>query len=341
MLMYFVYIIKKYIKNFLLILFSLSAFFVIIDLVVNFTRLPDSSNLQVLYIYYRMLYSVDLFYPLALVFSFLLSIYYMVKFNELVSFYSLGFTIMKLLKPFFIFSILIFMLFFVLDSSKFAYVGEYSQSILNKNSYGSNNLFIKFQNKIIFIKKIEPILKQAKDMKVFYLKEGKVHKVISAKKAFFKNNRWYVKNADVMIIDEKKIIHNINNLQILKNFKPKIISNLKTLNSISFYDAFLAIKIFKDININSLLSIVFYKIFTALCMIFLIIIFMFKSPLHHRISNVSLFLIQSVFFTIIIWGLELLIFKFSKQGVISPYLLIIPFVAIVSYSLYLIKKEIF
>jgi lipopolysaccharide export system permease protein len=338
--MYFVYIIKKYIKNFLLILFSLSFFFVIIDLVANFSRLPDSSNLQVLYIYYSLLYSVDLFYPLALVFSFLFSMYYMIKFNELVSFYSLGFSILKLLKPFFAFSILIFMLFFVLDSSKFAYVREYSQSILDKNGYANTDLFIKFQNKVIYIKKIEPILKEAKDIRVFYLKKKKVYKVIFAKSAFFKNNRWYVKNANVMIIGEKKIIQTKKNLEMLENFKPKIISNLKELNSISFYDAFLAMKIFKDININSLLSIVFYKIFTALSMILLIVIFMFKSPLHQRISNVSLYLIQSVFFTIIIWGLELLIFKFAKQGVISPYLLIFPFIVLLCYSLYLIKKEI-
>jgi len=227
-----------------------------------------------------------------------------------------------------------------LDSSKFAYVREYSQSILDKNGYANTNLFIIFQNKVIYIKKIEPILKEAKDIRVFYLKGEKVYKVIFAKSAFFKNNRWYVKNANVMIIGERKIIQTTKNLEMLENFKPKIISNLKELNSISFYDAFLAMKIFKDININSLLSIVFYKIFTALSMILLIVIFMFKSPLHQRISNIFLYLIQSVFFTIIIWGLVLLIFKFAKQGVISPYLLIFPFIVLLCYSLYLIKKEI-
>ncbi|AZV46777.1 permease [Nautilia sp. PV-1] len=337
--MFFIFILKKYLKNFLLILFSLSFFFVIVDLIANYSRLPDSSNLQVLYVYYIMLYSFDMFYALALVFSFILTLYYMIKFNELVSFYSLGFTIKKLLKPFMFFAIAVFALFLVLDSGKFAYVREYANFILNNNKYSSTNLFIKYNDKVVYIKKIEPILKQADDIKVFYLKGRKVTKIISAKKALFKNDIWYAKKAKITYLNDKRIVNLVDNVYFLKDFKPKIISNLKNLNSISFYDAFIAIKLFKDINVNTLLSIVFYKVFTALSFISLLIILMFKTPVHQRVSNVSLFLVKSVFLTIFTWGIQLMIYKFAKQGVLSPYVLVIPFAVLFSYGIFLLYKE--
>jgi len=336
---YFNYIIKKYAKNFLLILFSLAFFFVIIDFIANFSKLPDSSNLQVLYLYYIVLYSFDMFYPLAIVFSFLFTMYYMIKFNELVSFYSLGFSVKKILKPFLTFSFLIFFIFIALDSGKMAYVREYADSILNKRQYSNTNLFIKFNDKIIYIKKIKPILKEAIDIRVFVLKDGKVKKIISAKKAVFVNDIWQAKNAEITFINDKKITKIRNDIFFLKNFKPKIVSNLKKLNSISLYDAIIAIKIFKDVNVNTLLSMVFYKIFTALSLIGLIIVFIFQVPIHQRISNVSLFLVKSVFLTILIWGIQLMIYKFSKQGVISPYVLMVPCFIIYSYGVYLLIKE--
>ncbi|GAB6073747.1 LptF/LptG family permease [Nautilia lithotrophica] len=337
--MYFGYILKKYFKNFLLILFSLAFFFVIIDFIANYSKLPDSSNLQVLYVYYIILYSMDMFYPLAIVFSFLFTIYYMIKFNELVSFYSLGFTIKKLLKPFISFAFLVFFLFIALESGKMAYVREYADSILNKTQYSNTNLFLKFNNNIIYIEKIKPILKEAVNMKVFVLENGKVSKIIYAKKALFKDNEWYANNAKITYITDKELIDEYKDIRFLKNFKPKIVSNLKKLNSISLYDALIAIKIFKDVNVNTLLSMVFYKIFTALSLIGLLIIFMFEAPVHQRISNVSLFLVKSVFLTILVWGIQLMIYKFSKQGVISPYVLMIPCLLIFVYGIYLLYKE--
>ena len=337
--MYFWYVLKKYLRSFLLILFSLSFFFVVIDLVANHTRLPDSSNLQVLYIYYITLYSMDLFYPLALVFGFLLAIYYMIKFNELVSFYSTGFTVKKLLKPFMFLAFFVYFLFLGFESGKFAYFREYANSILNKNRITGSNLFLKYENKIIYISKIKPLRKTAVDLKVFFIKNYKVYKIISAKKAVFKNDRWYVNDALITHIYDDRIEKEHKSLQMLEGFKPKIISNLKKLTSISLYDAFLAIRLFKDVSVNTILSMIFYKVFTPLSLIGIIIILMFKSPIHQRVSNVSLFLVKSVFLTIVIWGVELMIYKFAKQGVVSAYALTVPFFAIFGYGLYILIKE--
>lgn len=337
--MFFNLIVKKYIKNFFLILFSLSLFFIIIDTISNFSKLPNAINLQVLYFYYNFLYSIDMFYPLSLVFAFLLTLLEMIKFNELISFYSFGFSIKKILKPFLITVFFIFFIFMIFDSSKYAYSKEYAKAILNKQKYTTTNLFLKHKNSIIYIKKLNPLLKEAYNMEIFFIKNNNLIKAIFAKKAVFKENKWFCKDAKIIYFYKDKIVKEQKSIYFLENFKPKIVSNLKELNSISFYDAFIAIKVFKDITINNILAILFFKIFTPLSLIGLIVIFLIYAPIHIRVSNLSFFMIKSVFITILLWGVEILMYKFIKQGVILPYLLILPTILVYGYALYLIRRE--
>ncbi|HIQ51420.1 MAG TPA: LptF/LptG family permease [Nautiliaceae bacterium] len=337
--MFFSFIVKKYVKNLLLILFSLSLFYIIIDAIGNFSKLPSAINLQVLYFYYNFLYSTDIFYPLSLVFAFLLTLLEMVKFNELISLYSVGFSIKKILKPFLIISFFVFFIFIIFGISKYAYSKEYAKAILNKQKYTTANLFLKYQNNIIYIEKINPLLQEAYNMEIFVIRNNNLVKAIFVKKAIFKDDKWFCKNAKIIYFYKDKIIKEQKDISFLKNFKPKILSNLKKLNSISFYDAFIAIKVFKDVNINNILAILFFKIFTPLSLIGLIVIFLIYVPIHPKVSNLSFFMIKSVFITILVWGIEILMYKFVKQGVMSPYSLILPTLLVYGYILYLIRRK--
>lgn len=337
--MYFKVIVEKYVKNFLIILFALSFFFVLLDLVSKFSKLPSSSNLQVLYVYYVFLYGIDLFYPLSLVFAFLLTYYNMVKFNELVSFYSLGFEKKDLLKPFISVGVGVFVIFLLFDSGKLAYTKEYADSILHNNKYTTENLFIKNGNKVIYIKKIEPIVNTAKDLRVFFLKGKNIYKIVYASSAKFKNNKWYAKDAKIVIYKPEEILEKQSDIEFLKNFKPKIVANLKTLNSISYLDALTAIRVFKDVRIQKLYSIILFKLLTPLIMIFLIAVTFLKGPIHLRISNVSLYMIKSVFFALFVWGGEFIIFRFAKQGVLPYYVLFLPFIISAVYFCVIYYKE--
>jgi len=337
--LFFSFIVKKYVKNLLLILFSLSLFYIIIDAIGNFSKLPSAINLQVLYFYYNFLYSTDIFYPLSLVFAFLLTLLEMVKFNELISLYSVGFSIKKILKPFLIISFFVFFIFIIFGISKYAYSKEYAKAILNKQKYTTANLFLKYQNNIIYIEKINPLLQEAYNMEIFVIRNNNLVKAIFAKKAIFKDDKWFCKNAKIIYFYKDKIIKEQKDISFLKNFKPKILSNLKKLNSISFYDAFIAIKVFKDVNINNILAILFFKIFTPLSLIGLIVIFLIYAPIHIRVSNLSFFMIKSVFITIFMWGVEILIYKFAKQGVMHPYFLMLPAIIVYLYIIYLIRRK--
>ena len=47
------YLLEKYFKNFIIVLLSLEIFFVGIDYLQNFKSIPDSANLQLLYVLYK------------------------------------------------------------------------------------------------------------------------------------------------------------------------------------------------------------------------------------------------------------------------------------------------
>ena len=84
------YIIEKYLKNFIIILLSLEIFFVGIDFLQNFKSIPQSANLQLLYIFYNAFFTLTLTLPLSIVFAWISTLITFIKNNEYVAFYSLG-----------------------------------------------------------------------------------------------------------------------------------------------------------------------------------------------------------------------------------------------------------
>ncbi|WP_457564521.1 LptF/LptG family permease [Caminibacter sp.] len=337
--MYFRYLFFKYIKNFFIVLISLSLLFVIMDYIYNIESLPKSSNLQVLYVFYMFIYATFVIYPLAIIFSFLMSLNHHIKFNELVSFYSLGFKPKKILFPFLFSAVVIFLFFSLLQSTKISYANQYANAIKSNMNLTNKNLFLKFQNYIIYFKSLNPIVKHAYGVKIFEINNSKIQKVISAKIAVYKDNIWECKNANILTLSKDEWKSEIKTIKILKNFKPKIISNLKMLDNISFYDAYIAIKYFKDIDLNKILSIVFFKIFTPLTLIVFMIYLFFNAPIHIRISNVVLFMIKSVTFSLLLWGVMLMIYKFTKQGILPYYVLSLPFLILLLIDIIVLRRN--
>jgi len=337
--MYFFYLLKKYIKNFLIIFFAISFLYTIVNMLFSISKLPTSSNLVVLYLFYLFIYASILLYPLAIIFAFLLTLNQMIKFNELVSFYSLGFLPKKIFKVFLIVSGGIVFLMFILQSTKLAYTNEYAQAIKDAKKLNTKNLFLKYENKVIYIENLNPILKKATNINVIELKNNEVKKVIFAKEATFKNNVWITNEADIVSINDKKWINQKNNLVFLKNFKPKIISNLQKLRDISFYDAYLTIKYFKNIDLNTILSIVFFKIFTPLSILALMFYIFITSPIHVRISNITLFMLKSISLSVLVWGGMLILYKFAKQGVLPFWSLSFIFIILIIFDIYIIRRS--
>ncbi|WP_024790505.1 MULTISPECIES: LptF/LptG family permease [unclassified Lebetimonas] len=338
--MFFLYILKKFSKNFFLFLFSLSFLYLLLDLIGNFSKLPHSSNLLILYSVYVISYSFENFYPLALIFSFLYTVYHFIKFNTLVSFYSLGFSKNKILFVFLIFSLSVYFIFIALDNTNYVYFNQKAQNILLNKKLKKENLFLKYKNSIVYIKELKPLLKKAYCVKIFTLEGTKVKKIINIKEAEYKNNKWMGNNVTIEMFDKNRlIIKKENHLNVLTDFEPLVLSNLKKLESISIKDALLAMKIFKSIKLNKIISILMFKILTPLSLILFLIYLMYSAPVHQRISSISFFLIKSVFFSVFLWGANLLLYKFVKQGVINPFILTLPLFFVLVLDIYVIKKE--
>jgi lipopolysaccharide export system permease protein len=338
--MFFNYILKKFVKNFFLFLFSLSFLYLLIDLVANYSKLPNSSNLQILYSVYTLGYSFENFYSVALVFSFLYTLYFLIKYNYLVSFYSFGFSKSNILKPFLIVSLFVYFVFLALNNTGYVYFKEQAKSIISNQKIKKENIFLKHDRSIVYIKELKPLLKKAFDVRIFVLDGMKVKSIISIKEAVYKDNMWIGKDVLIEKFENKKMeVKKFEKLKILKNFEPLVLSNLQKLDSLSIKDAFLAMKVFKDIKLNKIIAILLYKIIAPFSIILLLVYFMYVSPMHQRISNISFFMIKSVFITILVWGINLLLYKFVKQGVLTPYILFLPLIVIIILDIYVIKKE--
>jgi lipopolysaccharide export system permease protein len=229
--------------------------------------------------------------------------------------------------------------FLVLDNTDYVYLNQKAKNIISSKKLKKENLFLKHKNNIVYIKELKPLLKKAIGLKIFVLNGMKVKEIIDIKEAVYQNNVWNGKNVTVTIINNKMSVKKLNNLLVLRNFEPVVLSNLKKLDSLSIKDALLAIKIFKDIKLNKIIAILLYKIITPLSIILLLIYFMYTSPMHQRISNISIFMIKSIFLVIFVWGINLLIYKFVKQGVLYPFVLFLPLLFIIILDFYAIKKE--
>ena len=73
----------------MLVKFS-SSFFVGIDIVQVFHKLPNSANLQLLYMIYNTFFTLTMTLPLSLVFAWIVMLTSLFKNNELISFYALN-----------------------------------------------------------------------------------------------------------------------------------------------------------------------------------------------------------------------------------------------------------
>lgn len=322
MKLYFRYLFRLYLKNFTTLLIGISLLYLIVDLVGHYSQLPNSSNLQILYSYYTLLYGLDFLYPLALLFSFLVTLYQLVRRNELVIFYSSGFRRRDLLKPFFLIGGGITLLFYFLDSTQFAYSIEKAKGILKgEQIWRSGSYFLTWKGKAVSIGELNPIVGKAEEVTLFYFSpSNRLVKVVKAPTARFNGEEWIAPEVELLQLTEEKWERgNVKNFHFLKEFKPKVVSNLKSVNTISFTDALYALRYFKNLDTNQILAIALFKLTTPLVILFTTALLFLVAPIQIRIGNLSLFMVKSALLGVFLWGIQLLLFKFAKQGVLSPY----------------------
>ncbi|MBL0687432.1 MAG: LptF/LptG family permease [Sulfurospirillum sp.] len=346
------YIVFNYFKNFFIIFFSLEFFYVSIDILSNYTDFPDSANLQLLYIVFKILDAVNYSVPLSTVFAMIVTKFGMIKSNELVTLYAIGINRKSVVKPLFLSALSISLIYISLNFTPFVYAYEYSRNLLRYSAIATNSksLFFKNDDQYIYFKKLNPIKRQAVGVEIFTIKDNDLSKIISAKNGYFNNNSWHLND---VIIKTKPKIDSIKNRGItqveqknyttLEDFRPKMIENVhKGEYSMSIIDAIDALTFFtsEDINLDRIKTLLYSHIFIPLFPCFLVVILFYKLPITSRFFNAAFLSFIFIFVTLSTWGILFIFTKLSFTSIIFPELgIILPVFLLGFYALREHNKE--
>ncbi|MGB7402460.1 MAG: LptF/LptG family permease [Arcobacter sp.] len=347
------YLLRKFIRNFVIVLISLQIFFVGIDFLQNYADVPNSANLQLLYILYNSFFTLTLTLPLSLVFGWIITIVIMVKTNEMVASFSLGVGNRQIFMPVVNVSVILIVLLIGLQMTPLAYSYEYKEKIL-KNTYftsSKSDIFVKYNDYFVYFKKLYPLQKYAEDIHIYKVIDDDIEEGIVAKKAYFQNNRWYVidakitKKPKVISWNSSKIeIHREKFLYTLEGFKPKILDSVyESTSSFSILDAITALALLnnQEVNTSKIRASLYYEIVAPLYFVPLIILIFSYTSFNSRFFNIGKFTSLSIASTLIIWGVFFMLHKFSSGGVLNPEVsILLPIFLWYIITYILIKKKI-
>lgn len=349
----FKYISFHYIKYFLIILIALMLFLVGFDYMENAGDLSSSANLVLIYLVYKAFFAIDMLLPLSLIFAMISTKIFLIRSNALVSFYSLGYSRVEVLRPFVVVSTVIIVIFISLHAlPSFSRADEFSNNIRKNAEYLSptTDLFFTYKNQYVYFSKMLPLQEKAEGIRVFSIKNNSLKEVLVAKEAIYRDEYWHIKQADIITkpddlsFDSLGIkVSSVDDMKILEGFRPKILDqvyegkvNFTIINAI---DAIFLLKN-QNISINSIKGAL-YKIFIYPFFVpCLVVIIFFFVPISPRFLNVSLFSFGAILATLLIWGILFMLIELSNNktipsevGVVSPIVILL-LIAIRQYRHY-------
>lgn len=324
------YILKRYLKNFIIVLISLELFFIGIDFLQNFKDIPPSANLQLLYLLYNAFFTLTLTLPLSLVFAWVLTLVIFIRNNELVALLSLGVKSTSIYIPVLITSFVLLITLIGLQATPLAYSYEQKSKIVH-NEYFTNtktDIFLKYNEYFVYIKKLYPLETKAEGIHIFKIEDEDIVEKITAPKAYFQNNRWYVVDAKVVkkphniTWDESRLEVSYEKfLHILEGFKPKILDNVyDAKSSYSIIDAVYALLLLNEQNVNTdkIRSSLYYQILVPFFILPMMILIYKNSSINSRFFNIGKFTSFGIFGTLAVWGIFFMLHKLSNGAVVLP-----------------------
>jgi len=345
------YVSVIFVKNFFIVFLALQFFYLGIDLMQNFKKLPNSANLQILYSLYTFLNAINFTLPISLVIAMIISKFSLIRTNEIIAMYASGISKNSLIKPIFFTSIIVTIFYILLNFTNFTYSKEYAHNILNHStvSISSSKLFLKYNNNYIYINKLDPFKKKAYGIRIFKIENDDLRTITKAKSADFVKDYWILNDIKILnkpSVDKKgaKLTSiSYKHYKTLKGFKPKIIENVyEGKSSFSVTDAFQAIKLFLSQNVNiskikaSLFAMLIFPFFAPL----LNMILFYYLPVSNRFFNLAIASSAFIFTSLMVWAVLFMLIKMSLNGVINPELaIILPIFLLSCFATYLYLKN--
>ncbi len=348
------YILQKYLIHFLIVLISLQLFFVGMDFLQNSKDLPDSANLQLLYIMYNSFFTLTLTLPLSLVFAWIVTLVVFVKNNELVAFTSLGAKRIDIYLPVVLISFFLLLVMILIQTTPLAYSYEQKKKILDGDYFSNikSDIFLKYNDNFVYFKNLYPLRKEAEGIHIYKINNDDLEETIIAKKAYFQNDKWYI--VDAKIVKKPKDMNFENSklevryekfLNTLEGFKPKILDNVyEEKSNFSISDALSALELLskQGVNTDKIRAAIYYELFIPFFILPLIMIIFIFTSLNRRFFNMGSFTSLSIFGTLVVWGFFFMLYKFSNSGVLKPeFSLLLPLFIwfLGSYLIYKKRKK--
>lgn len=330
MKLYSRYISYVYLKYVFIVFIALECFYTGVDFLTNLDEVPKSANLALLYVGFTAISATAYVLPLTLIFAMILTFFNMIKTNELISFYSFGISKFAVIRPPFIISIVFSCFYIYLNTTPFAYAGEYKGNLENFNTIGriSSGMFLKYEDKYLYIEALNVTEKAASNIRLFYLEDGKIKKVATAPKAKYDDNKWtfYDENATILPLEfslggDGLKFESRDKFDDLYGFNPESIEKIyQSSNVYSINDAIEAIKTFKDqgVNVSGIKSNLYSLIFTPFFAPIMVLILFYYLPPTARFFNLAVLSFAFFISTVCIWGVLYVMQRFAVTAVISP-----------------------
>lgn len=341
-----------YFKNVFIIFAGLVLFYAGVDYITNVKDLPESANLQLLYVSLNALTAINYALPLSLVFAMIVSKFAMIRSNELICFYAAGISKKELLLPLFGIAMILSLVYIGLNFTPFAYAYEYRTNLLKNNRLApiSEELFLKYGQSYIYIAKLDPLKQEADGVKIFDVKESQLLRTIEAKRAFFRNDIWELRDGKITtkpqaksLADSGLKIESFGKMEALEGFKPKIIENTHQGDiALSIVDAWDTMEFFNSQSLDTttikskLYTMILFPLFAPL----MVVILYYYLPASGRFFNLAFLSFVFVFITLCVWGVLFVLTKLSQASVILPeFGIALPILLMAFISLWLHHKS--
>jgi lipopolysaccharide export system permease protein len=343
--LHFRYLAGQYAKNLFAILLGLSLAFAFIDYFQHIERLEGSSS-KILYIFYMWQEALGMLNPLAIVFAVIMTKLAFVKNNTMSAFHAFGYTKKRLLYPLFSIALLIYLLFLYLHTTEFSYARDKAQMLLKDHmyAYDVNDVFFKYNDTFVYIKKLDPIEKKIYGITIFKVAGSQVRYTIKAPLAVFNADEWIAQNATVkthVYRNGKLVRYTVDqkeHIATLHGYKPKIIESLYEGKALNVVDAYHTWELLRSQHLNSdkIRAAIYNKTIVPLFALALLVILFFKLPFHARMMNLGAVVALSLGATFLVWGILFGLEQIGSNGVLIPELTsIAPIVLLWIYAIYI------
>ncbi len=344
--LHFTYLAKHYTKNLFAILFGLSFAFAAIDYFQHVQKLEVATNYKILYIFYMWQEALGLLYPLAIVFAVIMTKLSLVKNNTMGAFHAFGYSKKRLFVPLLSVASVTYLIFTLLHTTEFSYAKDKAEQLLRNelHAYDVNDLFFKYNDTFVYIKKLDPVAKKLEDITIFKVEGHQVRYTIHAPMAFFNGNEWDAHNAVLKThiykngVLERYTVEHKESIKTLHGYKPKIIESLYEGRTLNIIDAFNTWKLLATQNLNSdkIRAALYNKAVVPLFAIALLLILFFKLPFHARMMKLGGVVALSLGATFVIWGILFGLNKIGANGVLAPEITaVFPITLLWLYAIYI------